>query len=165
MDAREAIRRFVMCSFERGGRVVIVAPAKYLLFKRFIFWPYTNGETPSQILCDLARFAEQVDLVTSWPNTPEELKVIFNIAHCIKPPKSLPLVLYFYPSTLPILLINKKEAYYRFLRSNMEEKELEELLRLAESIIKKSKKLDIFIYDDLRLEYCRHFRYYDARCF
>jgi hypothetical protein len=163
MDVREVVRRFVMNSFEHGGRVVIVAPAKYLLFKRFVFWPYTNGETSSQILCDLARFAEQVDLVTSWPNTPEELKAIFDIAHCIKPPKSLPLDLYFYPSP-PILLINKKEAFYRFLRRDLEKGELEELLRLAESIIKKSKKLDIFVYDDIRLEYCRRFRHYDARC-
>jgi hypothetical protein len=163
MDVREVVRRFIMSSFEHGGRVIIVAPAKYLLFKRFVFWPYTNGETPSQILCDLARFAEQVDLVTTWPNAPEELKLIFDIAHCIKPPKSLPLDLYFYPNT-PILLINKKEAYYHFLRRNLEEKELEELLRLAESIIKKSKKLDIFVYDDIRQDYCRRFRYYDARC-
>ena len=163
MDVREVVRRFIMSSFEHGGKVIIVAPAKYLLFKRFIFWPYTNGEAPWSILCDLARFAEQVDLVTSWPNTPEELKVIFNIAHCIKPPKSLPLDLYFYPHP-PVLLINKKEAFYRFLRRDLEKEELEELLKLAEGIIKKSKKLDIFIYDDIRLEYCRHFKLYDARC-
>jgi hypothetical protein len=164
MDVREVVRRFIMSSFEHGGRVIIVAPAKYLLFKRFVFWPYTNGEAPWSILCDLARFAEQVDLVTSWPNTPEELKVIFNIAHCIKPPKSLPLDLYFYPSTsLPTLLINKNEAY--ILRGSMEKKEVEELMGLADKIIKESKRLDIFIYDDIRLEYCKYFRYRDARCY
>jgi hypothetical protein len=164
MDVREVVRRFIMSSFEQGGRVIIVAPAKYLLFKRFVFWPYTNGETPSQILCDLARFAEQVDLVATWPNTPEELKLIFDIAHCIKPPRSLPLDLYIHLSP-PVLLINKNEAYYRFLRRNLEKKELEELMGLADKIIKESKKLDIFIYDDIWREYCRHFRYHDVRCF
>jgi hypothetical protein len=161
MDVREVVRRFVMSTFEHGGRVVIAAPARYLLFKRFVFWPYTNGETPSQILCDLARFVEQVDLVTTWPNAPEELKLIFDIAHCIKPPMSLPLDLYFHPSP-PILLINRNEAYYRFLRRNMKKKELEEL---ADKIIKESKRLDIFIYDDIRREYCKYFRYRDARCY
>jgi hypothetical protein len=162
MDTKEMVRRFIMSSFEHGGRVVIIAPTRYLLFKRFVFWPYTNGETVWNILCDLARFAE-VDLVIDTWQTKEELELVFNIAHCIKPPKSLPLDLYFYPSP-PILLINKKEAFYRFLRRDLEKGELEELLRLAESIIKKSKKLDIFVYDDIRLEYCRRFRHYDARC-
>jgi len=114
-----------MSSFEHGGHIVIAAPAKYLLF-RFVFWPYTNGETPSQILCDLARFAEQVDLVTTWPTSEEELKVIFNIAHCIKPPKSLPLDLYFYPHP-PILLINKKEAFHHFLIRELDERLKEKL--------------------------------------
>jgi len=152
-----------MSSFEHGGHIIIATPTKYLLFRRFVFWPYTNGETPSQIICDLARFAEQVDLIITWPKDELELELVFNIAHCIKPPKSLPLDLYFYPHP-PVLLINKKEAFYRFLRRDLEKEELEELLKLAEGIIKKSKKLDIFIYDDIRLEYCRHFKLYDARC-
>jgi hypothetical protein len=159
MDVREVVRRFVMSSFEHGGRVVIIAPAKYLLFKRFIFWPYTNGETPSQILCDLARFAE-VDLVTTWPNAPE-LKLIFDIAHCVKPPTSLPLRLYLTTQITQLLLINEKEAMVdgRLVAKT------EELVEAAEKIIAASKRVGIFEYDEIRREYCRHFRYYDARCY
>jgi hypothetical protein len=160
MDVREVVRRFIMSSFEHGGRVVIVAPAKYLLFKRFVFWPYTNGETPSQILCDLARFAE-VDLVTTWPNTPEELKLIFDIAHCIKPPTSLPLRLYLTTQITQLLLINEKEAVVdgRLVAKT------EELVEAVEKIIAASRRVGIFEYDDIRREYCRYFRYRDARCY
>jgi len=164
MDVGEVIRRFIMSSFEHGGHIIIATSTRHLLFRRFVFWPYTNGETPSQIICDLARFAEQVDLIITWPKNELELEFVFNIAHCIKPPKSLPLDLYFYPSTSPpILLINKNEAY--ILRGSMEKKEVEELMGLADKIIKESKRLDIFIYDDIRREYCKHFRYRDARCY
>jgi len=163
MDVGEVVRRFVMSSFEHGGRVIIVAPANYLLFKRFVFWPYTNGETPSQILCDLARFAE-VDLVTTWPKTPEELKLIFDIAHCIKPPTSLPLRLYL-ATQIKLLLINEKEAVvdgqgvWRLVAKT------EELVRAAEKIIAASRRVGIFEYDEIRHEYCRHFRYHDVRCY
>jgi hypothetical protein len=161
MDVREVVRRFIMSSFEHGGRVIIAAPAKYLLFKRFVFWPYTNGEAPWSILCDLARFAEQVDLVTSWPNTPEELKVIFNIAHCIKPPTSLPLRLYLATQITQMLLINEKEA----MVDGCLVAKTEELVEVAEKIIAASRRVGIFEYDEIRREYCRHFRYRDARCY
>jgi hypothetical protein len=149
-----------MSSFEHARRVVIVAPAKYLLFKRFVFWPYTKGE---QILCDLARFAE-VDLVTSfssWPAPEDELKLIFDIAHCIKPPTSLSLRLYLTTHMLPILLINDREAVVdgRLVAKT------KELVEAAEKIIATSRRVGIFEYEDIRREYCRHFRYHDARCY
>lgn len=150
-----------MSSFEHGGRVVIIAPTRYLLFKRFVFWPYTNGETVWNILCDLARFAEQVDLVIDKWQTKEELELVFNIAHCIKPPTSLPLRLYLTTQITRLLLINEKEAVVdgRLVAKT------EELVEAAEKIIAASRRVGIFEYDDIWREYCRHFRYRDVRCY
>ncbi len=160
MDTKEMMRRFIMSSFEQGGRVVIIAPTRYLLFKRFVFWPYTNGETVWNILCDLARFAE-VDLVIDTWQTKEELELVFNIAHCIKPPTSLPLRLYLSTQITQLLLINEKEAVVdgRLVAKT------EELVEAAEKIIAASRRVGIFEYDEIRHEYCRHFRYRDARCY
>jgi hypothetical protein len=160
MDTKEMVRRFIMTSFEHGGRVVIIAPTRYLLFKRFVFWPYTNGETVWNILCDLARFAE-VDLVIDTWQTKEELELVFNIAHCIKPPTSLPLRLYLATQITQMLLINEKEAMVdgRLVAKT------EELVEVAEKIIAASRRVGIFEYDEIRREYCRHFRYRDARCY
>jgi len=161
MDVKEMVRRFIMTSFEHGGRVAIIAPTRYLLFKRFVFWPYTNGETVWNILCELARFAEQVDLVIDMWQTKEELELIFNIAHCIKPPTSLPLRLYLATQITQMLLINEKEATVdgRLVAKT------EELVEVAEKIIAASRRVGIFEYDEIRHEYCRHFRYRDARCY
>jgi hypothetical protein len=160
MDTKEMVRRFIMSSFEHGGRVVIIAPTRYLLFKRFVFWPYTNGETVWNILCDLARFAE-VDLVIDKWQTKEELELVFNIAHCIKPPTSLPLRLYLATQITQLLLINEKEA----VADGRLVAKTEELVETAEKIIAASRRVGIFEYDEIRHEYCRHFRHRDARCY
>jgi len=163
MEISEMIRRFVMCSFEHGGRIVIISPAQHLLFKRATYYPYTHGETPWQTLYDLARFSERVDVVTTWPKNEKELQLVYNLAEYVRPPASIPLHLYL-SDNVPVLLINEKGAFdgVRLIQSP---KEVEKLRRTAEDVIKRSKKVDIFVYDDIRLEYCRRFRYYDARCF
>jgi len=162
MEISEMVRRFIMCSFEVGSRVIIISPARYLNFKRATFLPYTYGETPWQTLYDLSRFAERVDVVTTPPKNDEELKLVHNIAYYAKPPRSVPLYLYL-NEDVPVLLINKREAFdgMRLVRTP---EAVEGLRRTAEDIINRSKEVGIFEYDDIRLEYCRRFRYSDARC-
>jgi hypothetical protein len=163
MEISEIVRRFVMSSFEHGGYVTIISPAQHLLFKRATYLPYTYGETPWQTLYDLARFSENVDVATTWPRNEKELQLVYNLAEYVRPPASIPLHLYL-STDVPVLLINEKEAFdgVRLIQSP---KEVEKLRRTAEDVIKRSKKVGIFEYDDIRREYCRRFRYYDARCF
>ena len=163
MEISEMIRRFVLSSFEHGGRIIIISPAQHLLFKRATYLPYTHGETPWQTLYDLARFSERVDVITTWPKNEKELQLVYNLAEYVRPPTSIPLHLYL-STDVPVLLINEKEAFdgVRLIQSP---KEVEKLKRTAEDVIKRSKKAGILEYDDIRLEYCRRFRHYDARCF
>ena len=162
MEISEMVRRFVMCSFEVGGRVIVVTPARYLLFRRATYLPYTYGETPWQALYDLARFSARVDVVTTRPTDERELQLVYNLAEYVRPPRSIPLHLYLYDN-IPTLLVNEREAFngVRLIRAS---KEVEDLRRMAEDIIGRSKEVGIFEYDDIRVEYCRHFRYRDARC-
>jgi len=163
MEINEIVRRFVMCSFEHGGHVIIISPAQHLLFKRATYYPYTHGETPWSTLYDLAKFSKRVDVVTTWPPKSEkELQLVYNLAEYMRPPTSIPLRLYL-SDNVPLLLINEKEAFdgVRLMRTQTE---IEKLRQTAEDIIKRSKKVGIFEYDDIRLEYCRHFKLYDARC-
>ncbi len=162
MEINEIVRRFVMRSFELGGHVIIISPAQYLLFKRATYYPYTHGETPWSTLYDLARFSERVDVVTTWPKNEEELQLVYNLAEYVRPPTSIPLHLYL-SDNVPVLLINEKEAFDG-VQITRTPKEVEKLRQTAEDVIKRSKKVEIFEYDDIRLEYCRRFRYYDARC-
>jgi hypothetical protein len=161
MEISELVRRFVMCSFEYGGRVIIIAPVKHLLFRRATYFPYTYGETPWQALYDLARFAERVDVATTWPKDERELQLIYNLAEYAKPPRSVPLHLYLDANNVPVLLINEKEAVYegQLIR---DPKELGKLRKVADDVISRSKEVGIFEYSDIWYEYCRHFR--DARC-
>ena len=163
MEINEIVRRFVLSSFEHGGRIVIISPAQHLLFKRATYYPYTHGETPWQTLYDLARFSERVDVVTTWPKNEKELQLVYNIAEYVRPPTLIPLHLYL-SDNVPVLLINEKEAFdgTRLIRTP---EEIEKLRQTAEDVIKRSKKVGIFEYDDIHVEYCRHFRYYDARCY
>jgi hypothetical protein len=161
MEVNEMVRRFVMCSFEVGGRVVIIAPARYLLFRRATYLPYTWGETPWQTLYDLARFSARVDVVTTKPTDERELQLVYNLAEYVRPPRSIPLHLYLYDN-IPILLVNEREAFdgSRLVRTP----EVESVRRAAEDIIKRSKEVGVFEHSDIWYKYCRRFRYYDARC-
>ncbi len=163
MEINELIRRFILCSFEYGGRITIISPARYLLIKRATYLPYTWGETPWQTLYDLARFSERLDIVTTWPRDEKELQLMYNLAYYVRPPKSVQMHLYLINEDIPVLLINEREAVYRtqLMRSP---KEVEELRKTAEDIISRSKEVGIFEYDDIWHEYCKRFRYYDARC-
>jgi len=164
MEISELIRRFILCSFEYSGGVVIISPARYLLFKRATYIPYTYGETPWQVLYDLARFAERVDIVTTWPPKDErELQLIYNLAEYAWPPRSVPLYLYLADSNIPVLLINEKEAVYE-AQLMRDPKELGRLRKVAKEIISRSKEVGILEHSDVWYEYCRHFRYRDARC-
>jgi Xaa-Pro aminopeptidase len=162
MEISEMVRRFIMCFFEVGGHVIIISPARHLLFKRATYFPYTYGETPWQTLYDLARFSLRVDVVTTWPKDEKELQLLYNIAENVKPPRAVPLHLYL-NEDIPVLLVNEKETFdgVRLIRTP---KEVEELRKVAEDIISRSKEVGIFEYDDIQLEYCRRFRYSDARC-
>jgi Xaa-Pro aminopeptidase len=162
MEINEIVRRFIMHSFEHGGRVIIISPARHLLFKRATFLPYTYGETPWQTLYDLSRFAERVDVVTTWPKNEKELQLVYNLAEYAHPPRSIPLYLYL-NEDIPILLVNEREAFDG-VRLIQTPEEVEGLRRAAKDIIERSKEVGIFEYDDIRRDYCRHFRYYDARC-
>jgi hypothetical protein len=163
MEISELIRKFVLCSFEYGGRVVIISPVQHLLFRRATYLPYTWGETPWQAMYDLARFAERLDVVTTWPPRNEkELQLIYNLAEYVRPPRSVPLYLHL-AGNVPILLINEKEAVYE-AQLIQDPKELGRLRKVADGIIGRSKEVGIFEYSDIRHEYCRRFRYYDARC-
>jgi hypothetical protein len=158
MEISEIVRRFVMRSFELSGRIIIISPARYLLFKRATYLPYTYGETPWQALYDLARFAE-LDIVTTWPRDEKELQLVYNLAEYAQPPTSI-LRLYL-TNDPPLLLINENEA---FVGRQLIRPPTEELWKTAEDIIARSKKAGIFEYDDIRAGYCRHFRYLDVRC-
>jgi hypothetical protein len=162
MEISEIVRRFVMSSFEHGGRIVIISPAQHLLFKRATYYPYTHGETPWSTLYDLAKFSERVDVVTTRPKNEKELQLVYNLAEYVRPPTSIPLHLYL-SDNVPVLLINENEAFdgVQIIRTP---KEVEKLRQTAEDVIRRSKKVGIFD-DDIRLEYCRHFRYRDARCY
>jgi hypothetical protein len=162
MEISEIVRRFVMSSFEHGGHVTIISPAQHLLFKRATYLPYTYGETPWSTLYDLARFSERVDVVTTWPRNEKELELVYNLAEYVRPPASIPLHLYL-SDHVPVLLINEKEAFdgKRLIRTP---KELKNLRKTAENIIKRSKKVGTFEYDEIRHKYCHHFRYCDVRC-
>jgi hypothetical protein len=152
-----------MCSFEVGGRVIIISPARHLNFKRATFFPYTYGETPWQTLYDLSRFSERVDVVTTPPKSDEELRLVYKIAYYTKLPRSVPLYLYL-NEDVPVLLVNKREAFdgIRLIRTP---EEVERLRRVAEDIVSRSKEVDIFEYDDIMTEYCRRFRYVEAMCY
>jgi len=162
MEISEVVRRFIMSSFEVGGRVIIISPARHLLFKRATYFPYTYGETPWQALYDLARFAERVDVVTTWPRDEKELQLVYNLAERAKPPRSVPLRLHL-NEDIPVLLVNEMEAFdgTRLMRTP---EEVERLRKMAEDVISRSKEVGIFEYDGMRLEYCRRFRHVDARC-
>jgi hypothetical protein len=161
MEINEIVRRFIMRSFEHGGHVIIISPAQHLLFRRATYLPYTWGETPWQALYDLARFAERLDIVTTWPPKDErELQLIYNLAEYVRPPKSVPLYLYL-SSDVPILLINEKEAVYE---AQLIREELGRLRKIADGIISRSREVRIFEHSDIWHEYCRRFRYHDARC-
>jgi hypothetical protein len=162
MDVNELIRRFVMCSFEYGGHVIIMSPARYLLFRRTTYLPYTWGETPWQALYDLARFSQRLDVVTTWPRDEDELRLVYNLAEYAKPPRSVPLYLHL-NDNIPVLLVNEREAFdgARLMRAP---EEVEKLRGVAEDIVKRSKEVGILEYSDIRHKYCRRFRYYDARC-
>ncbi len=163
MEANELIRRFILCSFDYGGHIIIISPAKYLLFRRATYLPYTWGETPWQTLYDLARFSERLDVVTTWwPKDERELQLIYNLAEYAKPPRSVPLYLHL-NDNIPVLLVNEKEAFDG-TRLTQAPEEVEGLRRAAEDIIKRSKEVGIFEHSDIWYEYCRRFRYYDARC-
>ena len=163
MEIDEMVRRFVMCSFEYGGRVVIISPAQHLLFRRATYLPYTWGETPWQALHDLARFSTRVDVVTTWPPSSEkELHLVYNLAEYARPPRSVPLHLYL-SDDVPVLLVNEKEAFdgVRLLRTS---KEVENLKKTAEEIIRRAKEVGILEHRDIWYEYCCRFRHYDVRC-
>ncbi len=162
MEVNELIRRFILCSFDYGGHTILISPAKYLLFRRATYLPYTWGETPWQTLYDLARFSERLDIVTTWPRDEKELQLVYNLAYYVRPPKSVPMHLYL-NEDIPVLLINKREAVYetQLVRSS---KEVEELRKTAEDIINRSREVGVFEHSDIWYEYCRRFRYYDARC-
>ena len=162
MEINEIVRRFIMCSFEHGGHVIIISSANLLLIRRATYLPYTWGETPWQTLYDLARFSDRVDVVTTWPRDEKELQLIYNLAEYAKPPRSVPLYLYL-ADNVPVLLINEKEAVYE-AQLIQDPKELGRLREVAKDIIGRSKEVGIFEYDDIRHEYCSRFRYYDTRC-
>jgi len=162
MEINEMVRRFVMCSFEYGGRIIIISPAQHLLFRRATYLPYTWGETPWQTLYDLAKLSRRLDIVTTWPNNDRELQLVYNLAEYVRPPKSIPLFLHLQKNT-PILLVNEKEAF-NGTRLTRTPKEVEELRKVAEDIVDRSKEVRIFEYSDIWHEYCRRFRYYDVRC-
>jgi hypothetical protein len=163
MEISEVVRRFTMCSFEVGGHIIMISPARHLLFKRATFFPYTYGETPWQALYDLSRFAERVDVVTTWPKSDEELRLIYKLAYYTKPPRSTPLYLYL-NEDVPVLFVNKREAFDGIRLIRVPE-EVERLRRAAVDIISRSKEVDIFEYDDIWIEYCRRFRYVEAMCY
>ena len=164
MEISEIVRRFVLSSFEYGSRVFIIAPARYLLFRRATYLPYTWGETPWQALYDLAKFSERVDVVTTRPRNERELQLIYNLAEYARPPSSVPLYLHLAGGDVPVLLVNEKEAFdgVRLVRAP---EEVEGLKKAAEDVISRAKEVGIFEYSDIRYEYCHgRFRYYDARC-
>jgi len=163
MEISEIVRRFVLSSFEYGGRVFVIAPARHLLFRRATYLPYTWGETPWQALYDLARFSEQVNVVTTRPKDEKELRLIYNLAEYTRPPRSVPLHLHLADGDVPVLLVNEKEAYdgVQLVRTP---EEVGGLRKAAEDVVGRAKEVGIFEYSDIRYEYCSRFRYYDARC-
>jgi len=165
MEINEIVRGFIMRSFKHGGHVIIISPAHLLLIRRATYLPYTWGETPWQTLYDLAQlFAERLDVVTTWPPRDErELQLIYNLAEYARPPRSVPLHLYLADGDIPVLLINEKEAVYE-AQLIQDPNELGRLRKVAKEIIDRSREVGIFEYDDIRHEYCRRFRHYDARC-
>jgi hypothetical protein len=162
MEISEMVRRFVMCSFEVGDHVIIISPARHLLFKRATYFPYTYGE-PWQALYDLSRFAERVDVATTPPKSDEELRLVYKLAYYTKPPRSVPLYLYL-NEDVSVLLVNEREAFdgAQLMRTP---EEVERLRKVAEDVVRRSKEVDVFEYDDIRVEYCRRFRYVDATCY
>jgi hypothetical protein len=163
MEINELIRRFVLCSFEYGGRIFIIAPVKYLMFKRATYLPYTWGETPWQALYDLARFSERVDVVTTWPADERELQLVFNLAEYARPPRSVPLYLHV-ADEVPVLLVNEREAFDG-TRLTRTPEEVEYLRKMAEDVVRRSKEVGILEHRDIWYAYCRHFRYRDVRCY
>jgi hypothetical protein len=164
MEISEIVRRFVLSSFEYGGRVFVIAPARHLLFRRATYLPYTWGETPWQALYDLARFSEQVNVVTTRPKDEKELQLIYNLAEYARPPRSAPLYLHLASGDVPVLLVNEREAFDG-TRLTRAPEEVEGLRKAAEDVISRAKEVGILEYSDIRYEYCgSRFRYYDARC-
>jgi hypothetical protein len=115
-----------------------------------------------QALYDLARFSEQLDITTSWPKNEKELQLVYNLAYYVQPPKSVPMRLYL-NDDIPVLLINEREAVYGTQLVQSPE-EVENLRRTAEEVISRSREVGVFEHSDIWYEYCRYFRYYDARC-
>ena len=167
LPPNEAVRRFVMSSFEVGGDVAIVSPAKHLRFRRAAYYPYTHGETPQQALCDLAKFAESVVVITSEPREPKELELIYGLAECARPPTSVPFSMFLASQPLQLLLVNGREAIvedggmlYLWHRGEGGYKRAVDRAREAAASARRVGALE---YGDIRSAYCRQFPL-DVRC-
>jgi hypothetical protein len=160
LPPNEAVRRFVMRSFEVGGDVVIVSPVEHLRFRRTAYYPYTYGETPQQALCDLGRFAS-VTLITNEPGL-KELGLIYDLAECALRDQ---IAMFLAPRPLQLLLINGREAIVEdggvlYLHKGEEYKKAADRAR---EIAASARRVGVLEYGDIRSEYCRQFPF-DVRC-
>ncbi|MFP3169298.1 MAG: hypothetical protein RXR01_09320 [Thermoproteus sp.] len=159
LPPNEAVRRFVMHSFEVGGDVVIVSPVEHLRFRRTAYYPYTYGETPQQALCDLGKFAESVTIITN-PDL-KELGLIYDLAECALRDQ----IAMFFTRPLQLLLINGREAIVEdsgvlYLHKGEEYKKAADRAR---EIAASARRVGVLEYGDIRSEYCRQFPF-DVRC-
>jgi hypothetical protein len=157
----EAVRRFVMRSFEVGGDVVIMAPVEHLRFRRTAYYPYTYGETPQQALCDLGRFASAT-LITNEPGL-KELGLIYDLAECALRDQ---IALFLVPRP-QLLLLNSREAIVENCGTlhlwRRGEDGYKKAADRAREVAASARRVGVLEYGDIRSEYCRQFPF-DVRC-
>jgi hypothetical protein len=153
LEPNETIRRFLISSGFESRRVAIISPIENLVaLKRTTFYPYTNGVSPWETICDLSKFADVV-VVTNEATDQNALKLIYKLAECSMRRYDHRLRLYVSRKP-PFILISDKEAIRDGVLVTADEMKYRDIVAEAEKVIASAELVDYGAYLELEFR-CR----------